>query len=138
MTPNQECEVLMNKMIIFSEQMLTKYGEFYPYGSVMNNDQTIRAISYYDGNEKLQSQELIDNYIKLYKELAQKGEIKASAIIWDAKINSLEKNEKIDAVIVSLEHRDNYSVQVVFPYKMIKGKIIWEEVFAMKGLSNIF
>ena len=138
MTPKQECEELMNQILPFSEEMLNKYGVFFPYGSVMNNDQSIRPVAYYDGNEQPQSQDVINNLKRIYKEYAIKKEIRASAIIWDAKMKSPVTNELIDAVIVSIEHKENYSVQVVFPYKMINGKVSWGEVFAMKGLNDIF
>ena len=138
MTPKQECEELMNQIISFSEEMLNKYGEFYPYGSVMNNDQSIRPVAYYDGNDQPQSQDVINNLTKIYKEYAQKKEIRASAIIWNAKMKSPVTNEMIDVVIVSIEHKEKYSVQVVFPYTITNGKVSWGDVFAMKGLNNIF
>lgn len=138
MTPKEECEELMSNLIPFAEEMLQKYSEFFPYGSVMNNDGSIKNINYYDGNEKPLSKQVIENLIKVYHELAIKKEIKASGIVWDGKVSSPKDNTKTDAVLISLEHKDNYSVIVVFPYKIKNGNIIWDDIFAMKGENNIF
>jgi len=138
MNPKQECETLMNELLPVAEQMLEKYGEFFPYGSVMNTDGSIRSVAYYDGNERPKSQELMDHLNTIYHEYALKHQIKASGVVYDARVISPKTNEKTDAVIISLEHKDSYSVQVVFPYSIMNKKVLWDELFAMKGKADIF
>lgn len=63
--------------------------------------------------------------------MAAENKIIASAIVFDAKITGNDGIE--DAIIVSLEHIDNYSVNVAFPYKkikkLLKSKIEFYEPF---------
>jgi hypothetical protein len=138
MTPKDECEELLNQLFPFADQMLNKYGEFFPYGSVMNNDKTIMAVAFYNGNEKPRSQDVINDLIKTYSEDAKKMKIRASGIAWDARIKIPDTDKVSDAVIVSLEHNDKYSVQVVFPYEIKNGKVIWNDTFSMEGKKDVF
>jgi hypothetical protein len=138
MTPKQECETLMNELLPVAEKMLEKYGEFFPYGSVMNSDGSIRAVAYYDGNEHPKSQDLMDQLTTIYHEYSIKNQIKASGIVYDARVISPKTNAKTDAVIISLEHRDNYSVQVVFPYSIKNKKVVWDDIFAQRGKVDVF
>ena len=43
-----------------------------------------------------------------------------------------------DAIAVSLNHRDNYSVIVLIPYKIDAGKLIPGGTLAQKGEADIF
>jgi len=46
--------------------------------------------------------------------------------------------QKSDAIAVSLNHRDNYSVIVLFPYQLKNGKLSLGEIFAQKGEADVF
>jgi hypothetical protein len=50
----------------------------------------------------------------------------------------LSTEEKSDAIAVSLNHRDNYSVVVFFPCKVGSGKLILGTIFAQEGEADIF
>jgi hypothetical protein len=47
-------------------------------------------------------------------------------------------DKKSDAIAVSLNHRDDYSVTVFFPYETREGRLQFGEVFAQKGEADIF
>ena len=57
---------------------------------------------------------------------------------YDTKIDSQIE----DAITVSLENKDNYSVKVVFPYKikkkLFKNKVDFYDTLAYEGNKNIF
>lgn len=138
MTPKEECEVLMNELIQIASNFLNKSGEFYPFGSVMKNDDIVEHVAFYDGNEFPRSEDVIKDLINAFYQRALDKEIKASGIVWDAKVLCPD-NKKSDAVVISLEHRDNYSVTVVYPYKKTFFKRIkWKPLFAGEGENNIF
>ena len=46
--------------------------------------------------------------------------------------------KKSDAIAVSLNHRDNYSVVVLFAYSIEDGKYVPGEVFAQQGENDVF
>ena len=70
--------------------------------------------------------------------MAIEGKIKASGIVWNSSVVT-EGGKPADAIIVSLEHVDNYSVIVGEPYKIgLFKKVVFGELFAMEGQHNIF
>jgi hypothetical protein len=45
---------------------------------------------------------------------------------------------KSDAIQVALEHVDEYSVQVFFPYSFLNDELVFGESFASRSDSRIF
>lgn len=109
MTPKEECEKLLNILLPFAHDQLKKHGEFYPFGAVLLNSDEISLTSVYGGEEHPDSTRMINQLTKAHNEQALGKEIKASGICWNVRV-SLENGVQSDAVIVSLEHTDNYSV----------------------------
>jgi hypothetical protein len=140
MTPKEECEELMNSILPFAAGQLEKNGEFFPVGAVMKTEKKIDFTASYDGNERPESKDVIENLVNIHSKLASDGEIIASSIVYDAKLNVNGVVE--DAIIVSLEHIDNYSINVAFPYKKIRkllmNKIEFYEPINIEGSKNIF
>ena len=138
MMPKEECEELLNVLLPFAVNQLKKYGEFYPFGAVMhnNNDISLTAVDTDDNYPK--STEMINRLTKIHNEQARKGEIKASGICWNATV-SLENGKQSDAIIISLEHRENHSVLVGQPYQIgLFRKLNLNAIFAQDGKHDIF
>ena len=54
MIPKEECEELLNALLPFAVNQLKKYGEFYPFGAVMyNNNETANMKDLENVNQKL-------------------------------------------------------------------------------------
>ena len=137
--PKEECEELLNFLLDFAVNQLKKRGELYPFGAVMPDHGDITATAFYDAdNEFPDSADIINNLTEAHKKKAEKGEIKASGICWNAKV-SLENGAQTDAVIISLEHRDDYSVIVGQPYRLgLFGKLKLGNIFAQEGRHDVF
>jgi hypothetical protein len=56
----------------------------------------------------------------------------------DIRVVTTGTSTKMDAVAVELDHRDNYSVVVFFPYTIHDGTVDVQEPFANKGDGRIF
>lgn len=137
MSPKEQCEELLNYILPLAESLLKKNHEFYPIGAVLKKDSSVAATDFYDGNEFPESAEAIEELIEIHKELAKKDGILVSGIAWNAGIISNGKDE--DAVIVSLEHIDGYSVIIGRTYKMgLFHKMKFGEIFAMEGKHDVF
>ena len=137
MTPKAECEVLLETLLSASENLLKKNGEFYPIGAVLLNDITATFTTVYSDNEFPDSKSVICDLISSHKQMAQKNEIKASGIAWNGTFSS--DGKQADAIFVSLEHRDDYSVIVGLPYKIgMFKKIKFGDLFAQNGNSDVF
>ena len=137
MTPKEECEVLLEALLSASEHLLKKNGEFYPIGAVLSNDATATFTAVQSDNEFPDSQSVIQDLVSSHRQMAQQNEIKASGIAWNATCAS--DGKKSDAIIVSLEHRDDYSVIVGVPYKIgLFKKVKFGELFAEDGNNDVF
>ena len=140
MTPKEECEELMNTVLPALIQLLEKNGEFFPVGAVMHDNREIAFTAFYDGNEKPESQEVIDNLVMTHKSSADSGEIVASCIAFDTRVTTDVYSG--DAINFSLEHRDGFSAEVVFPYelkkKLFKNTISLSTPMAFENSRKIF
>ena len=137
MTPKEQCEVLLDKLLPFAENQMKKYREFYPFAAVILMDDTVELTGSFDGNEHPESKDVINDLIQIHKQLASEGKIKASGIAWNATVSSNGKPS--DAIVVSLEHKEDYSVIVGLPYKIaLFKKVKFGELFAQNGNSNVF
>ena len=138
MTPKEQCEILLDKLLPFAEQQMKKHREFYPFAAVLLEDDSVELTASYDGNEHPEPKAVLEDLKQIHKKLAAEGKIKASGIVWNAGVNSAD-GKPTDAIIVSLEHRDNYSVIVGEPYKIGLFKTVsFGNLFAMEGKQDIF
>lgn len=137
MTPKEQCEGLLDVLLSASENLLRKNGEFYPIGAVLTNDVVATLTAVQSDNEFPDSKCVIRDLISSHKQMAQKNEIIASGIAWNGTASS--DGNSSDAIIVSLEHKDGYSVVVGLPYKIgLFKKIKFGELFAQSGNSDVF
>jgi hypothetical protein len=125
-------------VIPFAEQMLTIHGAFIPFGGAMRADGQIASIAGYDENEHPQPTDAISLMKEAFIAAARRGEYRATAIVCDVKAKLPSTEEESDAIAVSLDHRDNYSAVVLFPYKIDGGEVIWGTLFAQEGEADIF
>ena len=139
MTPKEECEALMNALVPFAEQMLSKHREFYPFGATMSIDGKIARSASYAGEEHPASQLLIDLLEEGFRDGAQRHLFTATAIVVDVRTIPPGKKKKQDAVEVRLDHVSDYSVKVLFPYAFSpKGELKLAPPFAARGDGKIF
>jgi hypothetical protein len=136
--PKVDCEVLMNSVIPFAEQILSSHGEFLPFGGAMRSSGELVSVAGYDGDEHPQSSDVIRLIKGGFIEAARQGQLKATALVYDVRTVVPSTGTKSDAIAVSLNHRDNYSIVVIFPYKIDNGKLTVGDAFAQKGEADIF
>ena len=138
MTPKEQCEVLLDKLLPFAENQMKKYREFYPFAAVILMDDTVELTGSFDGNEHPESKDVINDLIQIHKQLASEGKIKASGIAWDATI-TVPDGKKSDSILISLEHASGYSVMVGVPYVVgMFKKVRLGDLFAQSGTHRIF
>lgn len=138
MSPKEECEVLMNELLPIGVDFIKKHGEFYPYGSVMNMDETITLMEFYEGNEFPSAKDIFNGLKDACKKLAIDEKIKACGIVSNASV-FLSDGVESDAIIISLEHKEKYSVKVALPYKVgFLKRVKFGNLIALEGDKNIF
>ncbi len=128
----------MNSLLPFAREMLSQYGEFFPFGGAMQTSGKIEHIGGYEGNERPASLELIRIIKQGFILGAQAGNYKATALVYDVRVILPSTGEKSDAIAVSLNHKDDYSIIVLLPYKLNGRELVVGVPFAQKGESDIF
>ena len=136
--PNADCETLMNSVLPFAKQMLTNHGEFIPFGGAMRATGEFVSVAGYTGEETPRSTDVIRLMKDGFIEAARQGQYKATAVVYDMRVKLPSTGDKSDAIAVSLNHRDSYSVIVILPYKIDSGKLMLGAAFAQKGEADIF
>ena len=134
-----DCEQLLGALMPFVSQMLSEHGEFYPVGAVMTPDGECQlAAMADDDDEQPDPSHLIQLFETQFTLGAKSGDHKATAIVYDALTVPPDKDEKQDTVICLLDHRDDYSVKVCFPYTISDGELELEDPFAVEGEYKVF
>ncbi len=136
--PKADYEPLMNSVLPFAEHMLGNCGEFLPFGGAMRPGGELVSIAGYDGDEHPQSSDVIRLIKEGFVQSARQGQYKATALVYDTRIKLSPTGESSDAIAVSLNHRDSYSIVVIFQYKIDSGKLTMGSAFAQKGEGEIF
>ena len=135
--PKDECDLLVNTVMPFARQMLSQHHGFFPFGATMSPSGTISRTETPKGDHP--PKELVVLIEQGFVDGAQQGLYKATAVALDVKTVPPGKNERQNAVEVRLDHRDHYSVKVVFPYSYSpSGELAFGPPFAVTGDKMIF
>jgi len=138
MSAKADCEELMNAVLPFAEEMLGRHGEFFPFGGAMRPSGEIMSVAGYDGREHPPSLDIIRLIKEAFVQGATQQTYKATALVYDVRIALPGDGVKSDAIAVSLNHRDNYSVIVMFPYTLRGTEVLIGEAMAEAGEGDVF
>jgi hypothetical protein len=123
----------------FAIELLTKYGEFYPFGATVSSEGELAHTGGWNGEEFPESRALIDLLVRGFQDGAARGLYRATALVSDVRVVPPGKNEKQDAISVRLDHRADYSVVVMFPYTLDEDNALQlDSPFAIQGDAVIF
>ncbi len=137
-SPREACDRLMNAVIPFAEEMLTKHGEFYPYGGALGPDGEVVSIGVAGDDEHPLSADVIRDLKAALVSGARNGKYVATAIAFDARIAMPNTGERSDAVAIALDHVEDYSIVVYIPYKIRSGAPEFGDPIAESGAAEIF
>ena len=139
MNGKKDCEKLMNALLPLVEKMLRDYGEFYPYGRYMKPSGEIVEVGAQDEDTDYpKSQDLLYVLRDSFSEMGKAGDCKATALVFDVRVDVPETAKKSDAIQVCVEHVDGYSAEIFFPYEIQDGRLNYGVTFAQGGKREIF
>jgi hypothetical protein len=139
MSAKQESEALVNAILPLAEKMLRQRGEFYPYGGYMKPDGTIVEVGPTDPDtDHPKPKDLIYVLRSALKDLRQRNQCKAVAMVVNVTVTLPNSNRKSDAIQVCVEHLEHYSGEVFFPYQLIGNEVVYGETFAQPGKAEVF
>lgn len=130
---------LLSTLLPFAEEMLSRHGEFYPFGATMTASGEIQQMATYTGDERPGSQELIELLMGAFRAQAVKKEVRAVGLCLDVRTITPGHSDKTDAICARLRHADGESVDVLLPYqKYDSGEVMYGETFATQGDQDVF
>ena len=129
----------MSALLPVAEQMLSEQRTLRPFGYTLSASDQIVQVGGFRALESADDAGLIAQFREGFRDGAARGELKATALSYSAKSALPGKGAAQDAVFVHLNHRDNYSIVVTFPYHFgALGELVIEEPFANDGDYDVF
>jgi hypothetical protein len=105
-----DLDALLDAVLPFAQDMITKRGEFFPFGAAMSAAGDVRIVVGYTGSEHPLSQDVIDTLLVGFRADAEAGTLRAAGICFDAKVRGPD-GKPTDAIVVALEHRAGDTVR---------------------------
>jgi hypothetical protein len=135
-----ELGFLIDQSFPFVEDLLKKYGEYYPFSFALNKDNTVVAVGRHDGDENPDSQVVIKGLKEILKLETKKNKINGIEIFYDIKTTDPKTNQKTDAVAVFVEHKDGQGAYTFYyPYKLTdKKELTFGDSFGGAATREIF
>lgn len=137
-----DCETVMNFGLPLAEAMLKRHGEFLPFGAAMRPNREIICLGAYDGRAYPSLAGSFTELIRSLKEAfvagARRQEYLATALFYEVTVTTAAGGESLNAVAVSVNHRDGYSVIVLLPFSIDDGELTYDAPRAQPGEADIF
>jgi len=112
---------LIDNTFPFVQDLLSKYGEFFPLASAVKTNDSITQIGIYDGDEHPRSDKVIADLKRGLK--AKQADYKCVAIFYDVKVSAPTTKLKTDAVAVFVETQSEKTGYIIyFPYLLTSDK----------------
>ena len=131
-----DCEALMSAVLPVAEQMLTEQRTLQPFGSTMSSSGQITQVGGWSAVATVSSEQQVAELEASFRDGAARGELRATALLHV--VPAVAPNTGA-AVAVRLDHRDDYSIIVTFPYHFSEaGELVIEEPYSGLGERAIF
>ncbi len=135
----EDMDALLNAVVPLAQQMLGKYGEFYPLGASMTHDGAVGLVGVMPESEFPQAQEIIDLLLDQLHEDADQHAIRGSVICFSGSAIPPGEPEKRDAICAHIELESGMCAAAFLPYrKEISGQVTYGELFAGNLKPQIF
>ncbi|MGH9585672.1 MAG: hypothetical protein ACRD3F_01880 [Acidobacteriaceae bacterium] len=119
----EDANEVLNATVTYAKRMLRKYGQFAPFAHRMRDDGEVSLEVVAQHDMPAEPPMLLDLLYQQLQERADKGLITAAALASNVTIVKPSKEGYTDAIMVGIEHKDGYSVQVFVPYKITGGQL---------------
>jgi hypothetical protein len=139
MNGKKECEKLLNALLPLAERMLKEYGEFYPYGGYMKPSGEIVQVGAEDEDTDYpKSKDLLYLVRDSLADMVRAGKCKATAIVFNVRVDLPKADQKGDAIQISVEHLDCYCAEIFSPYEIVGSRLNFGTTFAQESKHEVF
>jgi hypothetical protein len=144
-TPNRQSEssrqdfnLLLEPCLSLAKRLLSKFGEFLPFGHAMRANGEIESFAFDAGPDKT-GRERVDYGLIAFREVAKTRGLRATALCFDVRVVPPGESDKSDAIEIQMEHIDGAALSVFLPYQRdSSGMFIYGTLFAAKAESMVF
>jgi hypothetical protein len=137
--PKDDAETLMSAVLPLAEEMLKRYGEFYPYAGYMQPDGSIVHMGSRDPDDEFpKSADLVDLLRHSLIDKARNRECDVIAMVLNVAVQLPGEDHKSDAIQLHIEHASGYSVDVFIPYSISDDVVVYGETMVQQGGAEVF
>jgi hypothetical protein len=134
-----DLDSLLDPLLTFAQQMLSKHGGFTPFGASMSADGTVALADVFTDPSLWEATDIAETLVKGFRAKAQAGGLRAAGVCLDVRVVPPGEIDKVDAVCARLEHVEGQSVEVYLPYRKERlSEYAYGEIFATPGEARIF
>jgi hypothetical protein len=127
----------MSAVLPVAERILGEQHQLRPFGSTLSTDGRIVEVGDAVTEGEFDTAALVAEFRSGFRDGAGRGELKATALVYAD--HAPGPGPRTAAVCVELDHRENYSIIVSFPYRFSDtGELTIDEPFATEGSHEIF
>lgn len=132
-------ERLKESIISQAKSYLEQFGEFFPFGAVIDKNNNRSPLGVYLGDEHPPSTEVIQNLEEAFKAGIQEGEYIAIAMGGDVRTVPPGMKEKIDAIEIRVDVEDSGNINYYLPYeKLESGEYKYYDIFTNMGTLSLW
>ena len=127
----------MSAVLPVAERLLGEQRELRPFGSTLSLDERIVQVGGESREGEFDAAALVSEFRTSFRDGALRGELKATALVYTGRTEG--PGPRASVVCVALDHLENYSVVVSFPYHFSEaGELTIDEPFATEGAHHVF
>jgi hypothetical protein len=142
---DEKCEVskhfdtLKEHLFAVANDLLVRFGTFYAFAAVINKDGACEHWQAQDGNEPSSAQEHYSFLARALSAATAKFDFRAVGICVDVRAVPPGYDNKVDTVMMHLEHKLGYAIQALFPYiKNPDGTLTWHNYQIVAAEATLF
>ena len=123
-TARAECEALARAVLPAAQEMLLAHGEFAPFGMGMAAaDEVVDINNVPPPGDRSEPGDPVSLLRQSLAEAMRSGRVRATALVYEARLNLPPASMNADAIAIALTHRDQYAAIVVYPYQFRDGRV---------------
>jgi hypothetical protein len=100
----EDVQALINIFFPFGEELIVKFGEFYPYAGAATVGGEFVSVGFHEDNKHLSSAKVVENLKNSLKKESEKFIV--VAVFFEVKTKDADTGESQDAIGVFVEHKD--------------------------------
>lgn len=137
-TPIVDTESLLGQLLPRARATVEKAGALTPLAAMIDAAGGFAWLAAPDVPQGAGTGAVVDLYKAAIAESVRKSNGRAAALAYVTQVNLAADDAVCDAIVLSIAHRDGYSVDLFHPFRSSNGAVVWGEAFARESLADLF